>query len=619
MHACHTNFTTSSATWTSLQRVQYTRTALPPHPYQDTITSLACRATFSSMHCEVDYAKKPSIGSVLRTIKKERHADRISHLRSIDHDVNFVARAREELGSPPLLANLRCGVWYSPPELSSGHCYFKSTDGHAGCWDFSLSRLNLQAALAAAASSAGSVMVVDSTRSGKRFPDALVKTVPIWCCVVNRAVAAYRNANAHGSSSWDTELHLPPWVTPSEASQIEAKLDGWVAALRRPALAPVLAKLVDALRLPLRPGWLCPTPKHAASSGAGGSSQSGSATSAYATQAAEVQRDAVSRGSAFIWVHCVCASEACTAAEARERASYTYIQGAGDDDENWSRGLTAERWWAWRSEVMDLARTDPEAAEALLIERLAARAATTKSANHLSASESVAEDVSVSNDATPGHGLTMAPCALWGMGLLLGPRSCAAPPHVWTHADAVLDVGSSYARPEFEEGTVDAAAGAAAGGSGSQRAPQTPSPESGLPLSTYLHVAVEDEGLGKSKRAQPSKDWWQRVVLPAALRYLHGHLSQGRRVLITCERGDDRSATVAAAALLALYDTDASTLRRELPPPGDTRPRFGKEDVRARLALLSGAYPAARVSRGLTKELNNFFVPEHGGWRSLLL
>ena len=133
----------------------------------------------------------------------------------------------------------------------------------------------------------------------------------------------------------------------------------------------------------------------------------------------------------------------------------------------------------------------------------------------------------------------------------------------------------------------------------------------------YLHLPVEDEGSGKSKRAQPSKDWWQRVVLPSALTFIHSHLTAGRRVLICCERGDDRSVTVAAAALLALFGPDAQTQRNPGAACTHSRPNICKEDVRARLALIQGEYPPARVSRGLTKELNNFFVSPTGGWRLL--
>lgn len=35
-------------------------------------------------------------------------------------------------------------------------------------------------------------MIVDSTRKGKRFPDSMSKTIPIWTCVLNRAIANFR-------------------------------------------------------------------------------------------------------------------------------------------------------------------------------------------------------------------------------------------------------------------------------------------------------------------------------------------------------------------------------------------------------------------------------------------
>ena len=64
------------------------------------------------------------------------------------------------------------------------------TQGHNGQWSFSTTRLNLHVAEAAARK--GGVMIVDATRKGKRFTDALAKTVPIWACVLNRAVARVR-------------------------------------------------------------------------------------------------------------------------------------------------------------------------------------------------------------------------------------------------------------------------------------------------------------------------------------------------------------------------------------------------------------------------------------------
>jgi tRNA A64-2'-O-ribosylphosphate transferase len=92
------------------------------------------------------------------------------------------------------------------------------------------------------------IILVDSTRAGKRLPDALSKTVPIWCAVVNRAlrlrggidVASRRispavSDSAHtASDSWlgDGDLRTPPGIVGAhEHAQIAARLDIWAAGL----------------------------------------------------------------------------------------------------------------------------------------------------------------------------------------------------------------------------------------------------------------------------------------------------------------------------------------------------------------------------------------------------
>lgn len=39
----------------------------------------------------------------------------------------------------------------------------------------------------------GGCIIVDSTRRGKRFPDSMSKTIPIWTCVLNRSISNYLN------------------------------------------------------------------------------------------------------------------------------------------------------------------------------------------------------------------------------------------------------------------------------------------------------------------------------------------------------------------------------------------------------------------------------------------
>jgi hypothetical protein len=99
------------------------------------------------------------------------------------------------------------------------------------------------------------LILVDSTRAGKRLPDALSKTVPIWCAVVNRAArlrgllldkrrsTADAAGKVEGEEEEDesqdddgdgaaTDLRTPPGaVSAHEHAQIAARLEGWAAAL----------------------------------------------------------------------------------------------------------------------------------------------------------------------------------------------------------------------------------------------------------------------------------------------------------------------------------------------------------------------------------------------------
>ena len=156
-----------------------------------------------------------------------RNAALHSCLCSIVDDSAFVAEAAALYPSLPLVANMRAGAWYAQgarrlqqqrvrdwegaasagaaaavasapvsappgPSPTSGlaTACFKSNDGHHGQWSFSPTRLNWPLALLLAAE--GGALLVDATRRGKRFPDALSKTAPCWCAVLNRAVARVR-------------------------------------------------------------------------------------------------------------------------------------------------------------------------------------------------------------------------------------------------------------------------------------------------------------------------------------------------------------------------------------------------------------------------------------------
>ena len=161
----------------------------------------------------------PNLSNTLSSLRRSTLSthNRLASIISDSAFVESVASAYEL----PLVANERCGSWYIPPSLKSGSVYFKSTDGHTGEWSFSLRRLNLQ--LLNVVEKWGGAVVVDSTRRGKSMPDALSKTIPTWCCVMNRAV--------FGGETGKEEISLftpPQAVGESEHAQMEKRIDGFV-------------------------------------------------------------------------------------------------------------------------------------------------------------------------------------------------------------------------------------------------------------------------------------------------------------------------------------------------------------------------------------------------------
>lgn len=45
---------------------------------------------------------------------------------------------------------------------------------------------------------------MDSTRRGKRVPDSMSRTIPIWTCVLNRAIFNYLNRIRERGSGFDS-------------------------------------------------------------------------------------------------------------------------------------------------------------------------------------------------------------------------------------------------------------------------------------------------------------------------------------------------------------------------------------------------------------------------------
>ncbi|KAG9388099.1 Rit1 C multi-domain protein [Pyrenophora tritici-repentis] len=187
----------------------------------------------------------PNLSSTLSSLRRSTLSTH-NRLTSIISDSNFVTTVASAYDLP-LVANERCGSWYIPPSQKSGSVYFKSTDGHMGEWSFSLRRLNLQ--LLDVVGKWGGAVVVDSTRRGKSMPDALSKTTPIWCCVMNRAIFGEEKKQ-------ETSLFTPPQaVSESEHAQMEKRIDGFVRQFLE-ICKPNIPDLRSKLQKPLRPIWI---------------------------------------------------------------------------------------------------------------------------------------------------------------------------------------------------------------------------------------------------------------------------------------------------------------------------------------------------------------------------
>ncbi|KAK1354810.1 tRNA A64-2'-O-ribosylphosphate transferase [Heracleum sosnowskyi] len=284
-----------------------------------------------------------------RSIKK-RHNSLYNALCSIFDDSIFVGEIAQLWPELPLVANLRCGLWYS--DRFEHTCYFKSTDGHTNNLSFNTSRLNLH--LAVLAGQKGGCIIVDSTRKGKRFPDSMSKTIPIWTCVMNRAILNHRKRmcgsvsvaedasndckdNAESTEqefdSWDCSLHLPLWVPPAERMAIENHLEEWTKQLETSGAD--ITPLLSVLKKPLRPLWI--------------------------SQKSVIWLNEVPEHDSWDFTPLILVSASSSSGYLQQRTasefSWNYIPGAGDDEESWARGLTPELFW---NNAIDLINSGPD-------------------------------------------------------------------------------------------------------------------------------------------------------------------------------------------------------------------------------------------------------------------
>ena len=333
--------------------------------------------------------------------------------------------------------------------------------------------------------------------------------MPIWCCVLNRVLFP----EVPGSH----ELHVPPHaVSDSERSQIEARLPGFVEAFAQLEIdaAPLRARL----RKPLRPVWK---------------------TQDDATALAPLGE---ALGAVFHPVVCCVGSRRVKGTEMSEAG---YIQGAGDDTENWAHGLTAPVFWEHRAEL--LATSEARLPE--LIASLVAGPGRGAEAAELSCKQ-VTPCIAVGQLPVLAEALDTNSCLV-----TLEPKGTAS--DTWVKSRGHMEVGLAKSKT-------------------GSRVLRDSLPRICQFVADFLGSETPGELVGEHR---PEK-----------------------KIYVACQTGRDISVGVALALDCWLFEDDGS-LRA-----GQDEPKFDKTAIRVRLGRIMQAMPEANPNRTTLQSVNSFLM-----------
>lgn len=446
------------------------------------------------------------------------------------------------------------------------------------------------------------------------MPDALSKTIPIWCCVLNRTL--FPDQPAHH------DLYVPPnAVSASEKSQMLARIPEGVEALR-------LLKLdLDGLRAqiskPLRPTWVTPETDlshyhHSHHRGEDDGAGDGEGDDEPGVRIFDDFRPVI----------CCTSSKRVTDGEMSGHTGY--IQGAGDDTENWAHGLTPPVFWAHADELLSTHEADsPDT-----ITRLVTAAVSQSSV----ASPSDPPSIGIDGAPLPHQGLPPTVRRLTPY-LYVSPLPIPSPIHEDNNPSATSS--SSFSSSSWCRISLF---------------PTATAPETWVQSPTQLNV-----GLGKHKAASRNLRVALANICDFVTRYLQQQEAvvegsspsgpsspeQPKRVLIACETGGrDLSIGVALALLCWCFADDdgrvpivvskkdvigspqtatASTQgrnndggdkhdgNRELsasssPPLAQPPVSFNKAMIKVRLGRIMTAMPHANPNRATLQSVNSFLM-----------
>lgn len=135
------------------------------------------------------------------------------------------------------------------------------------------------------------------------------------------------------SSDWDCSLHLPLWVSETEKTLIQDRLEGWIMSLE--ASGADIASLALSIKKPLRPLWI--------------------------SQKTVIWLNEVPEYDSWDFTPIILVSSSSSSGAYQQRTtsefSWNYIPGAGDDEESWARGLSPSLFW---KHAYDLISSGPD-------------------------------------------------------------------------------------------------------------------------------------------------------------------------------------------------------------------------------------------------------------------
>ena len=369
--------------------------------------------------------------------------------------------------------------------------------------------------------------------------DALSKTIPIWCSVLNRLLFS-NDPQFH-------DLYTPPQaVSESEHAQISSLLQNFVETIK--SLQLPLDTLRAHISKPLRPFWITPDSNTS-------STEEICSDLLDAIKSLHLPQDIfgthVSKHSDltptdkiysdFHPIICCTVSRRVVGGEVSEGG---YIQGAGDDTENWACGLTPPVFWTNRDLLLSTSEYDLPG----LIEMLVGRANNTNSGD---------------------------------MARLVKPTAC-----LFVAALPTLSV-EDYGRNTCTIALL----------------PKITDEASWRISSTRLQVGLGPHKLGSRnlRAALSAITGFVNTFMQQESSVSPVH--DAKRIIVACESGKDFSIGVALALLCLLFNDEGNLLKA-----GSARPAIEKTFIKRRLGWISTSMPDANPSRATLQSVNSFLM-----------